>query len=88
MDARETRHTDWIVNGDLTYRIWQEFDGVRWFQRHEWKNADGSTRMDDWIRGAAGWCPGSEEVGLSHITMEGNAVEAKLQRAMKLMRTA
>ncbi|MES0207893.1 hypothetical protein NKJ93_02185 [Mesorhizobium sp. M0028] len=58
----ETRRTDWIRNKfspELIYRIWQQFDGRRWSQRHEWLNMDGTTRMDDWIDGAAGWCLGS-----------------------------
>ena len=65
MTTIETRRTNWIVNAvdqGLVYRIWQQFDGMRWFQRHEWKLADGSIRMDDWIRGAAGWCPAAAQV--------------------------
>ena len=66
--AAETRHTDWhkCVDGPwypslphggiVAYRIWQQFDGLRWFQRHEWKAADGSIQMDEWINGASGWC--------------------------------
>ena len=62
-----TRVTDWCKCADgpwypslphggfVAYRIWQQFDGLRWFQRHEWKYADGSTRMDDWINGVASW---------------------------------
>ena len=48
--------------GYVAYRIWQQFDGLRWFQRHEWKRADGSVEMDIWINGVAGWCDGSAVV--------------------------
>lgn len=66
--ATETRVTEWqecadgpwypsMSHGGLThYRIWQQFDGMRWFQRHEWKRANGTTEMQDWISGGAGWC--------------------------------
>jgi len=67
--AAETRVTPWteckdgpwypgLSNGGYSaYRIWQQFDGLRWFQRHEWKCADGSVETDEWIRGAEGWSP-------------------------------
>lgn len=59
----EIRRTDWIQckdgpwypsaphGGIAAYRIWTQFDGRTWWQRHEWKNADGSTRMNEWIHG-------------------------------------
>ena len=62
-----TRRTDWVVctngpwyptmdhGGFSAYRIWKEFDGRGWFQRHEWKHGDGSTEMDDWIPTFAGF---------------------------------
>jgi len=74
MQNIETRCTDWTKcvdgpwypslsgGGLVAYRIWQQFDGLRWFQRHEWKNADGSTELENWIDGAAGWCVNSKPV--------------------------
>lgn len=39
-------------------RIWQEFDGVRWWQMHEWRNLDGSSDASQgWIIGTRGWSP-------------------------------
>lgn len=70
----ETRVTDWqkCVNGPwypslthggfIAYRIWTQFDGVRWFQRHEWKCADGSIQTDEWINGIQGWSANSQPV--------------------------
>lgn len=64
----ETRCTDWwSVEGrpgwegsDIAaYRIWEQFDGLRWFQRHEWKFKDGTTRLQDWINSIPGWLPHS-----------------------------
>jgi hypothetical protein len=58
--AGDTFHTDWVNVADLpawqhsrteAYRVWVKFDGLIWWQRHEWKNRDGSTTMGDWIRG-------------------------------------
>lgn len=48
--------------GYVAYRIWQQFDGLRWFQRHEWRRADGSLEMNDWIKGAQGWCPDAARI--------------------------
>lgn len=68
MSNIETRVTDWHKcqngpwyptmphGGFVSYRIWQQFDGRRWSQRHEWKHADGSVDVERWIDGAAGWC--------------------------------
>lgn len=48
----ETRRTDWLtIDGLAPYRIWTQFDGLRFFQRHEWRNADGSTEIEGWIPG-------------------------------------
>lgn len=72
--ATETRATDWQEckggpwypslshGGFVAYRIWQQFDGLRWFQRHEWKRADGTTELESWIAGASGWCPSARPV--------------------------
>ena len=57
--ATDIRHTNWVPfghHGYSHYRIWQEFNGRDWFQRHEWKRDDGSLSLDDWIPGAKGWC--------------------------------
>lgn len=35
--------------GYVAYRIWFETDGRSYFQRHEWKRADGTIEMDGWI---------------------------------------
>jgi len=68
MTKSETRVTDWQTckdgpwypslphGGFVAYRIWQQTDGMRWFQRHEWKRSDGSLEMEKWIDGARGWC--------------------------------
>lgn len=65
--ATETRVTEWqeckdgpwypgLSHGGYThYRIWQQFDGLRWFQRHEWSRADGSSEMGNWINGIRNW---------------------------------
>ena len=67
----DTRRTEWVAcvnapwypnlshGGYIAYRIWKEFDGRRWFQRHEWKHADGTIEMDAWIDSLAGFdnCP-------------------------------
>lgn len=70
----ETRVTPWtdcidgpwhpsLPNGGVAaYRIWQQFNGREWFQRHEWRNADGTTSMDAWINGAKGWNSRAETV--------------------------
>lgn len=48
----------WFESAHYTHvRIWQEFDGVRWWQMHEWRNLDGSTSADGWIIGSRGWSP-------------------------------
>lgn len=77
MNSIETRVTDWfeckdgpwyptMKNGGLVaYRIWQQFDGMRWFQRHEWKAADGSIDIQEWINGAKDWCPSAHPVQLN-----------------------
>lgn len=36
-------------------RIWQEFDGRRWFQMHEWRYRDGTMWAEGWIDGVQGW---------------------------------
>ncbi|WMT88245.1 hypothetical protein NO932_06450 [Pelagibacterium sp. 26DY04] len=76
MQRIETKVTDWDPckngpwypslphGGYVAYRIWQQFDGLRWFQRHEWKNADGSTEMEDWIKGVSGWCTSAKPADL------------------------
>lgn len=63
----ETRNTEWITckngpwypsmaHGGFThYRIWQQFDGMRWFQRHEWLRADGTSEVQEWISGVNEW---------------------------------
>lgn len=43
--------------GFVAYRIWQKTDGLSWFQRHEWKRADGTQEAEEWIRGVSGWLP-------------------------------
>lgn len=61
----ETRVTSWVEFGHygLThYRIWTQQDGRHWFQRHEWKSADGSTVLEDWINGLPGHAFGSHPV--------------------------
>jgi hypothetical protein len=64
----DTRVTEWrrCVDGPwypshpdggiVAYRVWQQFDGLRWYQRHEWRHADGSSHLEEWINGVAGWC--------------------------------
>ncbi len=53
-------HTSLPHGGYVAYRIWQQFDGMRWFQRHEWKRADGSLEMERWIpTGVNSWLPTS-----------------------------
>lgn len=73
----ETKVTDWSIckdgpwyselphGGTVAYRIWQQFDGLRWFQRHEWKHADGSIELDGWINGARGWTAGAQSIALA-----------------------
>ena len=75
MTAATTKRTDWIAckdgpwhpelphGGTVAYRIWSQTDGRQFWQRHEWRRADGSIQRDDWIRG-----------GSRHVT--GHAVEA------------
>jgi len=42
----------------VAVRIWQEFDGVRWWQMHEWQRPDGTTDASQgWIVGVRGWSP-------------------------------
>jgi hypothetical protein len=74
----ETRRTRWIKcvdapwypslshGGYVAYRIWQQFDGLRWFQRHEWECADCSTEMEEWIDGARSWATGAVPVSSDH----------------------
>lgn len=63
----ETRVTPWV---DVTsrpewagtkiagYRIWQQTDGRRWWQRHEWTfRGRNSTELEDWISGVTDWLP-------------------------------
>lgn len=35
--------------GIEAYRIWMCKSGMMTFQRHEWRNVDGSIDIDDWI---------------------------------------
>lgn len=63
----ETRVTDWqnIIDGPwytslshggyVAYRIFIQSDGMRWFQRHEWRCADGSIETEKWIPSIADW---------------------------------
>lgn len=65
----ETRVTGWVTCSDgpwypsmthggfAAYRVWQQADGHRWHQRHEWKHADGTTEIERWINGVTGWLP-------------------------------
>lgn len=39
----------WDGSGISGYRVWMMFDGLRYWQRHEWKKDDGATNMEDWI---------------------------------------
>jgi len=69
----ETRRTGWIAcengpwypslshGGIVAYRIWTQTDGRRWWRRHEWKRADGSIRLEEWMGCSGGHC-GSEPV--------------------------
>lgn len=52
----------WFDNPQHTHvRIWQEFDGVRWWQMHEWLRPDGTSDADQgWIIGARGWSKNAE----------------------------
>ncbi|WP_099863859.1 hypothetical protein [Pararhizobium haloflavum] len=46
----------WFKSDHYTHvRIWQEFDGVRWWQMHEWRREDGSSFAENWIIGTRGW---------------------------------
>ena len=58
-------HPDMTSGGVVSYRIWQQFDGMRWFQRHEWMHADGTSHEEEWIRGVSGFLPGSQPVALA-----------------------
>ena len=70
----ETRVSEWVTcnggpwypglshGGYTEYRIWQQFDGLRWFQRHEWQTASGLAEIDEWIAGADGWINGSRAI--------------------------
>jgi len=54
--TKTTRRTDWLQHSGLPrYRIWKQFDGLRWFQRHEWERADGGSDLEDWIPSGPGW---------------------------------
>jgi hypothetical protein len=67
MENTETKVSEWreCINGPwypslhhggfVKYRIWQAYDGLRWFQRHEWTHADGTQELEGWIKGAEGW---------------------------------
>lgn len=46
--------------GFTAYRIWQRFDGLSWFQRHEWKRADNTSEAGEWILGVSGWLPSAQ----------------------------
>ena len=58
----ETPATDWIKcvdgpwypglshGGYVAYRIWHGDNGLTYYQRHEWKRADGSLEMENWIQ--------------------------------------
>ena len=47
-----------LKHGGYThYRIWQQFDGLRWFQRHEWKFSNGSAEMEGWIPSYGSFLP-------------------------------
>lgn len=41
---------EWESSKIAGYRIWAMWDGFMWWQRHEWKNKDGSIDMQEWIR--------------------------------------
>jgi len=56
----ETRITEWVNVEDspawdgspvAAYRIRVMFDSLCWWQSHEWKYRDGTTMVEDWIRG-------------------------------------
>ena len=69
MSGIDTRVSEWVTckdgpwypglphGGYTEYRIWQQFDGLRWFQRHEWNTVNGVPELDEWIAGADGWLP-------------------------------
>lgn len=49
-------HPSLPSGGYAAYRIWKMFDGISWFQRHEWTMANGDREMEDWIiTSARGW---------------------------------
>jgi hypothetical protein len=62
----ETRVTPWHPYGHrgLThYRIWQRRAEFGLYQRHEWKNEDGSTDVQKWIAApGTDWLPTAEPV--------------------------
>lgn len=61
----ETRRTGEFAFGHYgirAYRIWQQFDGRRWFQRHEWIRNDGSSEFDNWIDGHKAWASDAQPV--------------------------
>lgn len=45
-----TEWQDYPHYGMSAYRIWVRREFGVWQQRHEWRRADGSIQMDDWIR--------------------------------------
>lgn len=62
----ETRVSPWVStagrpawdDSDIAaYRVWTQFDGLRWFQRHEWERKDGSIVLDGWINSGRGFEP-------------------------------
>lgn len=60
-----TQVTDWTDYGHYgfaAYRIWTQFDGRSWWQRHEWKREDGSIDLQDWIPSIPGHAHNSRPV--------------------------
>lgn len=50
---------EWAGSDIAAYRIWLEFDGLRWFQCHEWERRSGNRRRfaEAWILAPRGWSP-------------------------------
>ena len=47
----------WVGSGIEAYRVWVWFDGICWWQRHEWKCDDPArSHCEDWIRSLT-WFP-------------------------------
>lgn len=57
----------WKTSNVQAYRIWVAFDGLRWFQRHEWKYKDEirENLMENWIASFGNWIDGMEVVELN-----------------------